>query len=95
MDAKLKAWAEANSVGDIVKGARHLMLFVGRLERRDRERAKDNMVCRCGHRHADHTKSYSIHYTAGFCKVCDCKHFLYDAKGNGYGEKEARSEEPS
>lgn len=80
MDAKLRTWADANSAEAIVKGARDLMHFVDRLERHDREQAINNMICRCGHRHADHTKSYCINYTGGFCKICDCKNFLYDAE---------------
>lgn len=79
MNAKLKAWAEGHSVEDLVKGARDLMHFVDRLERDSRKQAIDNLICRCGHRHVDHTKSYCINYTAGFCKVCDCKNFLHDA----------------
>lgn len=42
-------------------------------EKTDRE--KD--LCKCRHKRKDHSISYSVNYTEGFCKKCNCKWFNY------------------
>ena len=39
-----------------------------------------NGWCRCGHAHDDHGFTASINYTAGRCKVCECRNFIHDEK---------------
>ena len=64
------------TIEEKIKKARKLMLEVIQ-ERRDKARAKsDNMLCKCGHKHKNHSDTYSVNYTAGFCSLCDCEHFL-------------------
>ncbi len=42
----------------------------------NKKRQGDNMICRCGHKHKEHTISLSINYTAGNCTKCDCLNFV-------------------
>lgn len=39
---------------------------------------KWNGVCKCGHKHDRHGKSFSINFSAGLCKDCKCKNFIHD-----------------
>ena len=60
-----------------------------RMERYEEYRAEvikkrveaDNQVCRCGHKHKDHSESCSINYTAGKCTKCDCANFVIFKEG--------------
>lgn len=57
--------------------ARQLMIEATRDEWQkkiaDRKELIDNMICKCGHLHKEHTAMYNINYSAGFCMVDDCK----------------------
>lgn len=57
--------------------ARNLMIEVEHDEWLEKQRVKkeyvDNMICACGHKHAEHTPAYTLNYTGGFCKMKDCK----------------------
>lgn len=67
-----------------IKQARDLMIAVTNDERKkrfaDKQDATDNHICNCGHRRIEHTKSYSLNYTEGFCTIgeCSCRHFNYN-----------------
>lgn len=37
---------------------------------------KYNPKCECTHNHNDHIASESVNYSAGICRVCNCKHFI-------------------
>lgn len=53
------------------------LIFAADVERRsEKKAAHDALLCQCGHRRDDHTESYSINFTGGFCRTCDCKHFM-------------------
>lgn len=59
-----------------IKLARKLMMEVELEEVSERKAESENHICECGHKRSNHGISYNINYTGGFCKECDCKHFL-------------------
>lgn len=61
-----------------IKEAKRLMIEVTESERQMEIERVNNLFCRCGHTHKEHTKSYSINYSAGFCitEKCDCRNFI-------------------
>ena len=64
------------NIDDKIKQARKLMFEVDKERKEKIKSDSDNMICRCGHKHKEHTSSLSINYTAGFCSKCDCEHFV-------------------
>lgn len=70
-----------------IKQARDLMIAVTNDERKKRfankQKETDNHVCKCGHGRIEHTKSYSLNYTEGFCTIgdCSCRHFNMASEG--------------
>lgn len=67
-----------------VATAKQLLIEATREMRALEQAARAADRCRCGHRRDEHTVSYSINYTEGFCIVCPevrghstCQYFLY------------------
>lgn len=61
----------------ITEARRLLWEVTNKNGRQKRKENHDNMICKCGHKHIDHSVSYSINYTAGVCSECDCEHFIH------------------
>lgn len=75
MDFNLDTIEEAELWGDFWKELKALK------ESRPHKSEWDEQ-CRCGHKHSEHHPIYSNNYSAGHCKVdeCRCKHFLMPIK---------------
>jgi len=56
--------------------ARRLLWEVTNEKLQKQKEESDNMICKCGHKHKDHSVRYSINYTAGMCRKCECENFL-------------------
>jgi hypothetical protein len=63
-----------------VREARRLMFEVTQERISARKLKTDNQSCECGHKRNEHSASYSINYTEGFCSKCKCEHFLLSEK---------------
>jgi hypothetical protein len=66
------------TIDEKIQEARRLMFEVSAERKALAKAEKDNLLCKCFHKHSDHSESYSINYTAGFCSKCDCEHFLME-----------------
>lgn len=70
-----------------VARAKQLLMEATREARSARKAADAADLCACGHRRDEHTVSYSINYTEGFCMVCPevkghstCRWFNYQPR---------------
>lgn len=59
--------------------AKQLIIEATQELRAKRLAEKDANLCQCGHRHDQHSVTYSVNYTGGFCMVgnhCACRWFM-------------------
>lgn len=60
-----------------INRARMLMLEAKGELKRDARKEISSQLCTCGHRRDEHTPTYSINFTEGFCEKCKCENFIY------------------
>ncbi len=58
-----------------IKEARRLLWEVTNELVQKKKDSINNALCGCGHKHVEHSISYSINWSGGMCGLCECKHF--------------------
>ena len=44
--------------------------------KKKREKEEMDRLCVCGHKRSQHSESYSINFTGGVCKKCNCLNYM-------------------
>lgn len=61
---------------DLRRTAMKIIREEGMEQRQKNQERINGQKCECSHRHDEHGMAYSINYSAGFCKKCECRRFL-------------------